>query len=156
MDGWQSCQHCSIVWYVTRPNCAALHIDIQVVPNSVKKAGVCAIMSMWLAHIKDHLWTIGFMPNHRASNYSKTRLRWVMKVTCLARWVCCMKQHPCMLPRELRWEELAPPKKMVRYCRLARTNSQCTMYNIQCKVHFIVVKHHQNMFRYVLYQINKL
>ena len=27
-----------------------------------KKAGVCAIMSIWLVHIKEHVWTIGTCP----------------------------------------------------------------------------------------------
>ena len=27
-----------------------------------KKAGVCAIMSMWLVHIREHVWTIGTCP----------------------------------------------------------------------------------------------
>ena len=105
---------------------AVLHSTyIWVVHNSVKKAGVCAVMSMWLVHIKDHLWTIGFMPNHRASNSSKTRLGQVMMASGLTRWVCCMRQHPCLLPRELRWEEVAPPQKLVRDSRLARTNNWC-------------------------------
>ena len=30
-------------------------------------------MSMWLVHIKDHLWTIRLVPNHRASNSSKDK-----------------------------------------------------------------------------------
>ena len=113
MDGWLSCQHSSIAWYMTRPSCAALHIYIWVVPDLVKKAGVCAIMSMWLAHIKDHLWTIRFVPNHRASNSFKTRLRQVMMVSGLTRWVCHVRQHPCMLCSELRWEEVAPPQKLL-------------------------------------------
>ena len=27
-----------------------------------KKAGVCAIMSIWLVHIKEHVWTVGTCP----------------------------------------------------------------------------------------------
>ena len=58
-----------------------------MVPNSVIKFGVCAIMSMWLVYIKDHLWTIGFAPNHRASNSSKNKAEagddgeWLNKVS---------------------------------------------------------------------------
>ena len=40
-----------------------------------KKAGVCGVMSMWLVHMKDHLWTIRFTPNHRVSNSSSVRLK---------------------------------------------------------------------------------
>ena len=32
---------------------------IYVVPNSVKKSGVCAVMSLRLVHIKEHVWSIG-------------------------------------------------------------------------------------------------
>ena len=38
-------------------------------------------------HIKDHLWTVGFMPNHRASNSSKDKAeagndgKWLNKVS---------------------------------------------------------------------------
>ena len=46
-------------------------------------------MSMWLVHIKDHLWTVRFMPNHRASNSSKDKAeagndgKWLNKVSAL-------------------------------------------------------------------------
>ena len=33
-----------------------------VVPNLVKKSGVCAVMSLWLVHIKDHVWSIRICP----------------------------------------------------------------------------------------------
>ena len=46
-----------------------IHVD----PNSVKKAGVCAAMSIWMMHIKDHLWTIEFTPYQRVSNSSNVR-----------------------------------------------------------------------------------
>ena len=126
MDGWPSCWHCYIVWYVTRPSCAALHIYTNGTQLS-KKAGVCAVMSVWLVHIKDHLWTIRFVPNHRASNSSNLRLRLVMMANGLTSWMCHVRQHHCMLPGELRWEEVAPPQKPDRHSRLARTSTQCPM-----------------------------
>ena len=55
------------------------------------------------------------------------RLRQVMMASGLTRWVCHMRQHPCMLPGELRWEEVDPPQKLVRYSWLARTNNWYTM-----------------------------
>ena len=33
-----------------------------------------------------------------------------MMASGLTRQVCHMRQHPCMFPRELRWEEVAPPQ----------------------------------------------
>ena len=44
-----------------KPYCLQL-LCYRVLPNSLKKAGVCAIMSMWLVHIKEHMWTIGTCP----------------------------------------------------------------------------------------------
>ena len=56
-----------------------------------------------------------------------------------------------MLPRELRWEEVAPPQNSLHTAGQPEPTAdvQCTIYII------IVVKHHQNMCRYALYQINK-
>ena len=57
-----------------------------------------------------------------------------------------------MLPRELRWEEVAPLKIWLDTAGQPEpiADVQYTIYII------IVVKCHQNMFRYALYQINKL
>ena len=35
---------------------------IWVVPNSVKKSGECAVMSLWLVHIKEHVCSIRIYP----------------------------------------------------------------------------------------------
>ena len=72
MDGWRSFWDCSETdpW----PCPAELHATcISMVPDSVKKAGVCAVMSMWLVHIKDYLWTVGFSSNQGVSNSSGVR-----------------------------------------------------------------------------------
>ena len=36
-----------------------------------------------------------------------------MMVHGLISQVCCVRQHHCMLPRELRWEEVAPLKNWI-------------------------------------------
>ena len=131
MDGWHSHWHCSIVWYVTRPSCAALHIYMSSTWLG-KKAGVCAVMSMWMVHIKDHLWTVGFEPNCRAFNSSNMRLRLVMMANGLTSWVCHVRQHHCMLHSwdGRRWLHL---KKLDRHTRLARTSkSWCSIWSTIC------------------------
>ena len=50
-----------------------------------------------------------------------------MMANGLTSQVCHVRQHHCMLPRELRWEEVAPPQKLDRHSRLARTSSWCPM-----------------------------
>ena len=42
-----------VIWaYKKFPECSPTH----------KKAGLCAVMPMWLVHIKEHVWTIGTCP----------------------------------------------------------------------------------------------
>ena len=53
------------VWNKSQPAILCLHDgspDDGSTPQLIKKAGVCAIMSMWLVHIKEHVWTIGKCP----------------------------------------------------------------------------------------------
>ena len=49
------------VWYMTMPSCAVLHIYTSGTWLG-KKAGMSAVMSMWLVHIKEHVWTIWICP----------------------------------------------------------------------------------------------
>ena len=109
MDGWLSYQDCSEMdpW----PCPAELYSTcIWVVPNSVKKAGVCAVMSMWLMHIKDHLWTVRFTPNQRVFNSSG--VRWTgYDGKMQKKWSVLHEAAPLYASRELRWEEVAPPHK---------------------------------------------
>ena len=52
-----------------------------------------------------------------------------------------MRQHPCMLPRELRWEEVAPPQNW-----LETADWPEPITDIQCKVHQKqYVKHCRNV-----------
>ena len=131
MDGWPSCWHCSIVWYMTRPSCATLHIYMSGTQLGTKRLGCVHVRSMWLAHIKEHLWTVRFMPNHRASSSSNMRLRLVIMANGLTSCVCHVRQHHCMLPMELRWEEVTPPQTLDRHSRSAGTSiSQCKVLSI--------------------------
>ena len=43
--------------------CYGCHMSIQEFTECYlthKKAGLCAVMSMWLVHIKEHVWSIGY------------------------------------------------------------------------------------------------
>ena len=85
MDVWLSYWDCSES--DTWPCPAKLYSTcIWVIPDSVRDWGVyCHIYVM--VHIKDHLWAIGFMPNHRVSN--SPGVRWtgydgkIQKVECV-------------------------------------------------------------------------
>ena len=76
-----------------------------------KKAGVCAIMSIWLVHIKEHVWTIGTCP-------TTILLSTITMCECVCEWqhwrlvkkrICgTWDLRTCMLPRELIWERVAP------------------------------------------------
>ena len=82
MDGWPSCWHCSIVWYVTKPSCAALHRLTQPsIPSWVGEVSTSNEGDWWNMCIPDR--------------FTAPRGSLVA----------------CMLPRELRWEEVAPPHK---------------------------------------------
>ena len=74
-----------------------------------KNAGVCAIMSIWLVHIKEHVdhWN---MPNHHTSTWFKLYIvlqvctfRWMQKQCVVSLGWCT--EYSCqvnfMLPREL-------------------------------------------------------
>ena len=91
MEGWLSCQHCFIAWYVTRPSCAAAYLG-----------------KMWTPHVP-HLMKV-----------------WNWYLAMMASWgIICIPNRftvprgslvACMLPRELRWGEVAPPHKGMTQC----------------------------------------
>ena len=76
-----------------------------------KKGRVCAIMSIWLVHIKEHVWTIGTCP-------TTILLSTITMCECVCEWqhwrlvkkrICgTWDLRTCMLPRELIWERVAP------------------------------------------------
>ena len=82
-----------------------------------KKAGVCAIMSMWLVHIKEHVWTVRTCPTTIFLSDCRIvggAVRWMHK-HCEFPQVVALKKKcgyschvTCMLHGELIWEEVAP------------------------------------------------
>ena len=95
-----------------------------------KKAGVCAITSIWLVHIKEHVWTIRtcpttiFLPDCRIIGGA---IRQMQKYCAFPQVVvlqqkCAYSCHvTCMLPWELIWEEVAPSHKRMKHWKALHT-----------------------------------
>ena len=90
-----------VIWAYKRfPECSPTH----------KKAGVCAVMSMWLVHIKEYMWSVRTCPTTILLSavrecVSAALKGWMIEVLPHMRW------QACMLPRELTWEEVASPQE---------------------------------------------
>ena len=107
---------------VTMPSYAVLHIYMSGAWLN-KKAGLCAVMSMRLVHIKDHLWTIRFMPNNRVSNSSG--VRWTGHDGKWLKWSALCEAASLYAPRELRWEEVVPLHKIVLTQQICQNKINC-------------------------------
>ena len=76
-----------------------------------KKAGVCAIMSIWLVHIKEHVCTVGTCPTTiLLSTVNMCECVWMAALKAVGKKRICAAcgLWTCMLPRELIWERVAP------------------------------------------------
>ena len=69
-----------------------------------KKAGVCAVMPMWLVHIKEHVWTVRTSPTTMSECVNEYSIKRLNKKEVLPH----MRWQTCMLPRELIWEGWLP------------------------------------------------
>ena len=87
----------------------------QSAPQLVKKARVCAGMSMWLVHIKEHV-VCQNMFNHDTSICHEWVCEWVLHWKADGKEVLPhMRWQACMLPRELIWEGVASPQEKVEW-----------------------------------------
>ena len=74
-----------------------------------KKAGVCTVMPMWLVHIKEHVDHQNMPTPILLSAMSECVNGCCIKRPNKKEVLLHMRWQTCMLPRELIWEEVAPP-----------------------------------------------
>ena len=105
-----------------------------------KKAGLCAVMSMWLVNIKEHVWSIGTCP---------TTILLSAMGECVSE--CCterlkigilphMRWWTCMLPRELILDGVAPPQEngMTQYAKSGiMVTFHGALYQVCITLHYI-------------------
>ena len=113
-------------------------LDEESTPQLIKSWGVwCAIRSMWLVHIKEHVWTIGTCPT--AYFYLIVgAVRGLQKHFALPQ-VVMLKQKfgyschvTCILLSKLIWEEVAPNKGMKHWKALH--SEYCKALLTWCKI----------------------